>query len=168
MSLFTNEVALFNDLDTICRSDLTNIDSVLTPSPALGFTADVHNHLYKNDETNVCHCIVQSMFSQYPERFKRDTLVASRTGDGYFYVPFMPGDTLRHILEIYPHPGQTTQVQHISPTIQVNNIPKRRYEIVWVAIDDLPTYNSSNELVQVQTIEYGVMPPSFVNVDITY
>ena len=171
MSLFTNEVALFDNLDTICLADVQNIDQVLTPDAALGWTHDSNGMSFNCAATNnVCHSILQSMYAQYPQRFTQANLQTTSASSHYYYAPFAPGDTLRHILEIFPNPHQASVVANLglASAASAANLSQRRYEVVWVVIDDRPFVNANNETVMTQTIEYGVMSPAFVNASVPY
>ena len=181
MSLFTNEVALFDNLDSICLADVQNIDSVLTPDAAAGWTHDSNGMSFNcAAANNVCHSILQSIYAQYPHRFtqanlqqqQQQTTTGSSVNSHYYYVPFAPGDTLRHILEIFPNPHQGSVVSNMglsaSASASASNLSQRRYEVVWVVIDDLPFVNANDDTVMTQTIEYGVMSPAFINAAVPY
>lgn len=166
LSLFTNQPQVFDNLDAVCLADVQGVDALLSVAAgAPGWTRDSLGNPYcKDPATNVCCSVMQSMYAQYPTRFDLHNAVptSAPAAAGYYYVPFAPGDTLRHILEVAPNPLQTQVVANVSPNMHLQSIPSRKYEIAWVVVDDVTPQTPA------LAVQYGVMAPGYVNAVIPY
>lgn len=141
VSLFVNQIDVFDDIDNKCVADLTNIDSILSSTAA--WTRDVNDHCYYNDPSNISYNIVANMYRLHPERFTSRNQIG---GTEYCHVPFQSGDTIRHVITVNPAATQTAEIGN------TRSIAPRRYEIVWDVVDDSAG----------AAIEYGIVPPVFL------
>ena len=148
VNLFTNQTELMDSMDTQCQLQLVKINAALPPS--------------STDANALCTNVVSVMYKNHPERFTRNNQV--EPGSNFYYVPFQPGDTLRHLITVAPAQDQMSVLQ--STLLHMINlpasIPARRYEIIWRVMDDSQT--SSTPV----PIRYGIVPTDSINVPIPF
>lgn len=141
VSIFINQVDVFDDIDNQCIADLQNIDAVLTPTSS--WTEDNNHHFYYNNVSNTGYNVIANMYARHPERFTPSNQIADTP---YCVVPFMAGDTIRHVITMNSAPGQA---------MQTDNVPilPRQYEIIWDIIDDTASPGE---------VKYGIVGPVFL------
>ena len=141
VSIFINQVDVFDDIDNQCIADLQNIDAVLTPTSS--WTEDNNHHFYYNNVSNTGYNVIANMYARHPERFTPSNQIADTP---YCVVPFMAGDTIRHVITMNSAPGQA---------MQTDNVPilPRQYEIIWDVIDDTASPGE---------VKYGIVGPVFL------
>ena len=148
INLFTNQTELMDSMDTQCQLQLFKINTALPPS--------------STDTNALCTNVVSVMYKNHPERFTRNNQV--EPGSNFYYVPFQPGDTLRHLITVAPAQDQMNVLQ--STLLHMINlpasIPARKYEIIWRVMDD--SHTSSTPV----PIHYGIVPTDSINVPIPF
>ena len=177
ISLFSNQIEVFNNIDSICQTDYVNINAILTVSPTKcpSLNANIITASKQwywdntgrcfticdscdSSSTNVCAKLASAMFSIDHTRFASDVRELIPNTTNQYYLPFRDQDTIRHTLTLVPAAQQGNVVAD-GPGV----IASRTYEIIWVVVDDTVLGRNSGQSGPV-TVEYGVLRNGLSNV----
>jgi ribosomal protein L13E len=133
--LFTNENAVVADINTKFDNVATNIVSLLSSIDKVsgslsGMVTDESGKKYLKDDTstsNITREILNELMTSAPNRFLdiKTNYLYNSVEDGYYKIPFIPGDTISFKVTVCPATGQTAAV----PTGKTS-LTNRSYTVV--------------------------------------